>query len=74
MPVVIDLSLTSNEVLYFSQDRVQLIDKNKIKEHINRPKDQLYNLKKKQMYGNVLRAKIVERLESSCSPIRDQQF
>jgi ABC-type phosphate transport system auxiliary subunit len=32
LPVIIDMGLATNEVLYFDKDRVQFIEKNKIKE------------------------------------------
>lgn len=32
MPVIIDMGLITNEILYFEKDRVQFIEKNKIKE------------------------------------------
>ena len=64
-----DFGLTSNEVFFFDRDRVELVDKNKLRDPI--AINQSHNLEKydnettnnngKEIFGNSLRARIASR-------------
>ena len=67
--MILDFGLTSNEVFFFDRDRVELVDKIKLRDSI--AINQSNNLEKfdiattnnngKEIFGNSLRARIASR-------------